>query len=754
MRPVPLWAEARLRACLLLSAGCMALAACGGAGGSVTPVSQTPAAVTPAPTPAPPAAISYDTAEYRRSTATLGSAAITAWQAGATGRGITIAFVDSGIDTGSAEFAGRISGQSRDVSGQGRTVQDISGHGTAVAGVAAAARNDSQIMGVAFEATIASFRADNGQCADGCNYTDASIAAGVDAAANAGARAINISLGGSPANSVLRNALARAAGDGAVIVLSAGNEGAANPDPLPLGALSAVGPSAVIIVGSVGDGGVISSFSNRAGSAAANFLVALGEGVRGFDHLGQAYHYSGTSFSAPAVTGAVALLAQAFPNLTATRITEILLTTADDLGEAGTDAVYGRGRLNIGRAMSPIGQTSLAGTAVPVSATSAGALGSALGTGLSGSAGLGAVPVVDSHDRLYHFALGGGLRPASAARLAGRLKAGELETAATDVSAGPFRAALTLRATGDRDRPAADAFRDGDRQVAHLGLALRGVDRRAASRNPLRETRLSLRQGTPSEAEWGLSVASGQLAREALPGSAAGGLAADDGLTPDDNMGTGGRQLAMADWRSGGLTLALAATQRRLALPRLDGLSTDNRQDQLLAAASWARGPLALTLHAADTQEDGAFLGTRLSGDYGLTGGRTQSLGGALAFGRGGFGLRLAGTRGWATPHLAANSLLRADGALAVESWSATARAPLGGGVLSLFVAQPPAVTGGGFRLADGTPLGAGVTARETAREIGWSRGGFTLAAFRRDNAGNQPGLTDTGGAVTLRTRF
>lgn len=757
MRPVPLWADARLRACLLSAVAALSLAGCGGAGGSVTPVSQAPAPVAPAPTPTPAPSPNFDTAEYRRSTAAATSTAITAWQANATGRGITLGFVDSGIDTGSAEFAGRISGQSRDVSGQGRTVQDASGHGTAVAAVAAAARNDSQIMGVAFEATIASFRADNGQCADGCNYADSSIASGVDAAANAGARAINISLGGSAANSVLRNALARASAQGAVIVLSAGNDGAASPDPLPLGALNAAGPASVIIVGSVNAGGTISGFSNRAGTAAANYLVAVGEEVRSFDHLGQAYLYSGTSFAAPTVTGAVALLAQAFPNLTAARITEILLTSADDLGDPGTDQVYGRGRLNIGRAMSPIGQTRLAGTAVPVSATAGGALGSALGTGLSAGAALKSVPVVDSFDRPFQFALGGALRPASAARLSGRLAAAGLETAATDLSAGPFRAALTLRATGLRDVPAADSFRDGDAQVAHLGFAQRGLDGRAASRNPLRETRLTLRQGGEAgsgSGDWGLSLASGRLAREALPGSSAGGLAAGDGLTPDDNMGTGGRQLVMADWRGGGLTLALAVTHRRLALPRLEGLSSDNRQDQLLAAASWTRGPVALTLHAADTQESGAFLGTRLSAGYGLAGGRTQTIGAAADFGRDGFGLRLAGTRGWATPHLSANSLLQADGALAIESWSAQVRAPLAGGQLDLFLARPLAVTGGGFRLANGAPLSAGVTARETSREIGWSRGGLGVAAFSRRNAGNQPGLSDRGAALTWKAGF
>ena len=749
MRPVPLWRNSRLRGLLAAGAG-LSVAACGGAGGSgVTPVSSTPAAVTPTPTPTPTPAVNYDTAEYRRSGAAVGSGAITAWQAGASGQGVTIAFIDSGIDTTSSEFSGRIAVASRDVTGQGRSVTDASGHGTAVAAVAAAARNDVQIMGVAFEATIASFRADNGDCSDGCHYTDSAIAAGVDAALNTGARAINISLGGSSANAPLRAAFVRATNQGAVLVLSAGNDGLANPDPLPLGALSAAGGSAVIIVGSVNSSGVISEFSNRAGTAANNYLVALGEDVRSFDHTGQAWLYTGTSFSTPTVTGAVALLAQAFPNLTGARITEILLTTADDLGDPGTDAVYGRGRLNIGRAMAPIGQTSLAGTAIPVSDTSSGALGSAFGSGLATAAGLANVPVTDSYDRLYSFALNSRFRTASPGRLAARLESAGLDSTDTDFSAGPFQATLALRATRFRDRPGTDSFRDEDLGSAHLGFAQRGMDRHAAARNPLRETRLSLRQG-----DIGLSLASGRRAQEALPGSTAPGFAADDGLTPDDAMGTRGRQLVMADWRHRDLTFAVAASNRRLPLPRLDGLPTDNRQSQLLIAANWARGPLALTLHAADTREQGAFLGTRLSSTFGLEGGHTRSLAAAMDLGRGGWGVRLAGTQGWATPQFGSLSLLRSAGSLSVQNWSVTGHAPLSAGRLSLTLAQPVAITAGQLRLADGTPLAAAVTARETAAELGWARGGLQLAAFHRRNAGNLPGLADTGAAISWRAGF
>lgn len=740
-RPVPL---------LLAASAAVLLAACGGASG---PGPGTLATAAPAALPAPvtvPSPVNYDTPEYRRSTAAVQSGAIAAWNAGATGQGVTIGFVDSGIAVGSPEFEGRISPASRDVSGLGRDISDGSGHGTAVAGVAAAARNNAGPMGVAFAATLAVMRADGGGCtATGCSYTDSAIARGVDAAVAAGARVINISLGGSPANSTLRQALARATAAGIVVVMSAGNDSAAQPDPLPLGALSAAGPSAVLIAGSVGADGTISAFSNRAGSAAANFLVAPGENVRSFDETGTAYLYSGTSFAAPAVAGAVALLAQTFPTLTGERLAEILLGSADDLGAPGTDPIYGRGRLNIARAMAPIGPTSLAGTAIPVSAAPNGTLGSAFGNGLSTGTGLADIPVTDRFGRSYSLALGGTIRTASPARLAARLDATRLETGGTTLASGPVSAALTLRASPVRDRAAADAFRGTDRGTSHLGLALRGVDRNMALRNPLRETRLALRAGAV-----GVTAATGLLATEALPGAAHPGFVADDGLAPESNAGATDRQLLMADWTHGSLSVALAASRRSLALPHSFGLSRSATENRLLAAATLAQGPLALTLHATDTSEQGALLGTRLGPTLGLAGGRTRGLGLAAEARHAGLMLRLAGTCSWTDPELTQGALFASASTLSGSAWSASVSAPLAGGTLRAQAALPLAVTAGHFTLANGQTAQAAATARETAMELGYDIGGLSLAAFTRRDAGNLPGVRDSGAALTYRVGF
>lgn len=738
---------------LFITSPALLLAACGGAGGpgpaslsSSTPPAQ-PAPVVVAP-PAP--AANHDTAEYRRSTAAVGANVLPAWNSGASGAGVTIGIIDSGLTDTLGEFTGRISSASRDVTGQGRSLADPTGHGTAVAAVAAAARNDSGMSGIAPAATLAVMRADSGDCADGCRFTDSALATGVDAAVAAGAKVINISLSGSNANLTLRNAFAKAAAAGTVLVLSAGNSGESDVAALAQAALASAGAGNVIIAGAADGSGAIASFSNRAGSAQANYLTAPGVSVRSFNHQGEAALYSGTSFAAPTVTGAVALLAHSFPNLSASKIVEILLASADDAGDKGTDAVYGRGLLNVGKAMAPSGPTSLAGTTIPVAMTDAGSLGGAFGDGISTASALSSIPVTDAHDRHYAVSPGRTLRTASAARLAGRLESASLATASTSARIGGYSLALQIRASDRADRAGIDGFRDQDRSVAHLGFAQRGLDARAGSLNPLRETRLSF----SGEGPVGLVLATGRMASESLPGASAGGFITDDGLSPDDGTGTRGRLLLMAEHHRGPLTLAMAASQRSFSLTRIDGLGRTARQDRLTLAAAYDKGPWRLALHATSSNDDGALLGTRLAPAFGLLGGQTLAIGGAAGFETGGYTLRLAATTGWTEPRLADNMLLKSGGRLRTQSWSVAGTAPVGPGVLSLRFAGPVVVTGGQFLLANGTPLAARANARETAAELGYSLGRLSVAAYQRNDAGNMAGRRDRGAAFTWRAGF
>ena len=418
-------------ACALVIA--FGLSACGGSGGGggVSPIPSAPSTPTPTPSPAPtptpvttPTGINYNTSEYQNSAYSVDANAIAAYNAGATGQGVKIGIVDSGLNASLSEFAGRIDPASGDVAGS-RGVSDDDGHGTAVTAVAAAARNSQNTMGVAFNATIVSERADTlGSCTtnkDGCQFSDSNIATGIDAARNAGAKVINLSLGGSTPGTTLLNAMQRAVNAGIVLIISAGNDGTdptkgVNPDPFALTPAQNF-PGSVIIAGSIGAsngaGGTnidtISDFSNRAGSGAAYYLMALGYQDRAPDQTGTQYLWTGTSFSAPTITGAVALMAQAFPNLTGKQIVSILFQTADDLGAAGVDSVYGNGRLNIQRAFAPIGTTSLAGSQIPVTGSD---LPSAAGDAAATTKSAGAI-ILDGYDRAYVLNLARTLRTAS-----------------------------------------------------------------------------------------------------------------------------------------------------------------------------------------------------------------------------------------------------------------------------------------------------------------------------------------------------
>jgi Subtilase family len=402
----------------LLLIGCVMpltlLAACGGGGGgSVASTPPPPPAPAPPPPPPPPSS-AFNTAEYRNSGAAVQAQALAAYDAGATGSGVVAAVIDSGVDRLSSEFSGRISSLSADLAGS-RGIQDEGGHGTAVASVLLAARNSSGMHGIAPSATLLVARTDTpGSCANttgpdsGCSHADNNIARGVDLAVQARARVINMSLGGSPANATLRAAIGRATAAGIIIVISAGNDFdtnptlGANPDALAQIASDPISRGLVLIAGATDSSQQIASFSNRAGTFGANYITALGVRLQANDENGVAFLWSGTSFSAPVISGAVALLAQAFPTLTGTQIVDLLLRTATDLGATGTDSVYGRGELNIAKAFSPQGQTSLGASSVAVSLTNNGSLSPAMGD--AGKTGMGTL-IRDGYGRDFNVDL-------------------------------------------------------------------------------------------------------------------------------------------------------------------------------------------------------------------------------------------------------------------------------------------------------------------------------------------------------------
>jgi subtilisin family serine protease len=238
---------------------------------------------------------------------------------------VTAAVIDSGVNPALSEFSGRISAESQDIAGT-RGMGDEGGHGTSVAAVLLAARDDNQMQGVAFDATLLALRTDTpGSCGKsglngGCTHLDANIAKAVDIAVSNHARVINLSLGGRAPDADLESAIIRATAAGVVIVISAGNDANDNPGEFALVANNPAAHGLILIAGGVDKDDQISTYtvggSNKAGSGAAHYLLALGTSVRSINEQGVGIMGSGTSYAAPAISGAVALLADAFPNLT------------------------------------------------------------------------------------------------------------------------------------------------------------------------------------------------------------------------------------------------------------------------------------------------------------------------------------------------------------------------------------------------------------------------------------------------------
>jgi hypothetical protein len=424
----------------------LGLAACGGGGGG--------GGGGPQPTPG-----AFETREYKASWGLGRISASQAYATGASGRGVTVGVIDTGIDTSHPEFAGALSPASINiVSGVGGPagLADPGGHGTAVAGVIAARKNDRLSHGVAFNARLLVVRADDGtSCASGCLFRQSDVARATDHAVDNGARVINLSLGGvASISGALADALARAVNRGAIVVVSAGNGGDSAPSFPARFALDPRAGGQVIAVGALDGDNQLASFSNRAGEASDVFLAAPGAGVLAPVPGGGAAPVSGTSFAAPHVSGAAALVLQAAPFLSAAQVVEILLESAVDLGAAGTDPVYGRGLVDVGRALSPQGALQVPqgerveGDLAPLTRT-----GLVLGPAFGHGPALGEVLALDGYGRPYRVDLAAATRAAGERLgLARRLApAAALHGAVTEVAPGLELSLVTAQAPPARE---------------------------------------------------------------------------------------------------------------------------------------------------------------------------------------------------------------------------------------------------------------------------------------------------------------
>ncbi|MFO0233934.1 MAG: S8 family serine peptidase, partial [Burkholderiales bacterium] len=245
-------------------------------------------------------------AEAAASSTALRVGAPSAWSRGGLGAGVVVGLLDSGVLDSHGELAGRLL-RGYDALTGGTDTRDGSGHGTHVAGLVAAARDGAGITGVAPEAWILPVRVFAGEGA-----TDAVLSSGVRwAAARAGILNLSLAASAPIAGAALRDATA----SGALVVVAAGNRGAAHPDwPARFAREAwANGPGArgaIVAVGAVDAENRIAPWSNRAGDTAQWYLVAPGVGVlSSYAGVVDAYaRVAGRAMAAPAVSGAAALL--------------------------------------------------------------------------------------------------------------------------------------------------------------------------------------------------------------------------------------------------------------------------------------------------------------------------------------------------------------------------------------------------------------------------------------------------------------
>jgi hypothetical protein len=488
----------------------------------------------------------------------------------------------------------------------------------------------------------------------------------------------------------------------------------------------------VIIAGATDSTGALADFSNRAGNGAANYLTALGVRVRAADETGTSYLYSGTSFAAPVISGAIALIAQAFPNLTPAQIVALLYRSADDRGVTGVDTVYGNGEINLARAFSPIGSLSLGTSAVPVSLSANATLGTAIGDAAKGS--LGAM-VRDEFNR--DFAVD--LAPTVARTAIQRTLASGLALSGRNLSASGARASFALAI-------------DDSNLIRPLQLSSRGTDRARVLAGSIaiavtKNLKLGFGGGRGAEG----------LLPNSLTRSEPAFLVSDRSL---DRAPVGAFAVRQAFGRIG-LTLTAESGQMRLWQqselgPMADGVRRYT-YSEVSAAVDVRAGLVGLTTKLTRLDERATVLGSRFGAALGGSGAVSwfADVGATLSPGE---NWRVGATlrRGWTS--LGANSV-RGRSMLLTHGLSGTVTRHnfwISGDSLALRYSEPLRVSGGGLDLIglgsapqtlSLTPLG-----HERDWEAAYARpmgpGWFTANAYWRRQAGNYAAASDDLGAA------
>jgi thermitase len=285
----------------------------------------------------------------------------TAWSTTTGSSSVIIAILDTGVDGTHEDLAPKMT-PGWNTYNNNSNASDIAGHGTAVAGTAAAASNNGiGVASVCWGCGLMPVRV-----SDPSGYASYSaIASGLTWAADHGARVANVSYIVSDSSTVT-SAAKYFQDKGGVVTSSAGNYSAFSA--------SADNPY-ILTVSATDPWDLLYDFSNTGNNID---LAAPGDSFA--PKMGGGYiSTGGTSYSAPIVAGVVALVISADPNLTPAQVQGILKQSADDLGPTGWDTSYGAGRVNAARAVSmALGGEGAADTVPPAVGFTSPAAGAAL----------------------------------------------------------------------------------------------------------------------------------------------------------------------------------------------------------------------------------------------------------------------------------------------------------------------------------------------------------------------------------------
>jgi Subtilase family len=266
----------------------------------------------------------------------------------ARGDNVLVAVIDSGIDVTHPELAGVIAGTFDALNSS----EGPHSHGTAVAGLIAA---HGRLIGMAPAAQILAVRAFSAK-GNGAESTTMAIIKSLEWAATHGARVINMSFAG-PRDPAVERRLAAAHKKGIILVAAVGNAGPKSPPLYP-----AADTADVIAVTATDIDDRLFPASNRGRYIA---VAAPGVDILAPAPGGRYQVRSGTSFSAPQVSGIAALLLQREPHLGPDSVRRILMATAKDLGPKGRDSMFGAGLADALKAIRAVGSDTATNTPPP-----------------------------------------------------------------------------------------------------------------------------------------------------------------------------------------------------------------------------------------------------------------------------------------------------------------------------------------------------------------------------------------------------